>query len=44
MLNQVKAHDVRLFAASKAFQSGVSLEQLFQLSIGSHIRPSHLFI
>ena len=24
----VKAHDVRAFAASKAFQSGVSLEQI----------------
>ena len=28
-LHQVKAHDVRAFAASKAFQSGVSLEQIF---------------
>ena len=27
-INQVKAHDVRAFAASKAFQSGVSLEQI----------------
>ena len=27
-LHQVKAHDVRAFAASKAFQSGVSLEQI----------------
>ena len=27
-LYQVKAHDVRAFAASKAFQSGVSLEQI----------------
>ena len=27
-LHQVKAHDIRVFAASKAFQSGVSLEQL----------------
>ena len=27
-LLQVKAHDVRAFAASKAFQSGVSLEQI----------------
>ena len=27
-LHQVKAHDVRTFAASKAFQSGVSLEQI----------------
>ena len=27
-LYQVKAHDVRAFAAPKAFQSGVSLEQI----------------
>ena len=27
-LHQVKAHDVRAFAASKAFQSGVSFEQI----------------
>ena len=27
-LHQVKSHDVRAFAASKAFQSGVSLEQI----------------
>ena len=27
-LHQVKAHDVRAFAASKTFQSGVSLEQI----------------
>ena len=27
-LHQAKAHDVRAFAASKAFQSGVSLEQI----------------
>ena len=27
-LHQVKAHDVRAFAASKAFQSGVSLQQI----------------
>ena len=27
-LHQVKAHDVRTFAASKAFQSGISLEQI----------------
>ena len=27
-LHQVKVHDVRAFAASKAFQSGVSLEQI----------------
>ena len=28
-LHQVKSHVVRAFAASKAFQSGVSLEQIF---------------
>ena len=27
-LHQVKAHDIRAFAASKAFQSGVSLDQI----------------
>ena len=27
-LHQVKAHDVGAFAASKAFQSGISLEQI----------------
>ena len=27
-LHQVKAHDVRAFAASKVFQSGISLEQI----------------
>ena len=27
-LHQVKAHDVRPFAVSKAFQSGVSLDQI----------------
>ena len=27
-LHQIKAHDVRAFAASKAFQSGVSLDQI----------------
>ena len=27
-LHQVKAHDVRAFAASKAFQAGISLEQI----------------
>ena len=30
-LHQVKAHDVRAFAASKAFQTGVSLEQLLSV-------------
>ena len=28
IVHQVKAHDVRAFSASKAFQSGVSLEQI----------------
>ena len=27
-LHQVKAHDVRAFAASKAFQGGISLDQI----------------
>ena len=27
-LHQVKAHDVRAFVASKAFQSGISLDQI----------------
>ena len=31
-LHQVKTHDVRAFAASKAFQSGVSLEQILSAS------------
>ena len=39
-LHQVKAHDVRAFAASKAFQSGVSLEKYYQHATGSHITPS----
>ena len=30
-LHQVKAHDVRAFAASKAFQSGVSLDQILSV-------------
>ena len=34
-LHQVKAHDVRAFATSKAFQSGVSLEQILSVS---HVR------
>ena len=32
-LHQVKSHDVRAFAASKAFQSGVSLEQILYIYI-----------
>ena len=35
-LNQVKAHDVRAFAASKAFQSRVSLEQILARHWKSH--------
>ena len=42
--HQVKAHDVRAFATSKVFKSGVSLEQLYQPTIRSHIIPSHNFI
>ena len=30
-LHQVKAHDVRAFAASKAFQSGISLDQILSV-------------
>ena len=30
-LHQLKAHDVRTFAASKAFQSGISLEQILSV-------------
>ena len=36
-LHQVKAHDVRAFAASKAFQSG----RPYQPATGNHITPSH---
>ena len=32
-LHQVKAHDIKAFAASEAFQSGVSLEQIISLSL-----------
>ena len=39
--HQVKAHDVRAFAASKTFQSGVSLSKFCQPATGSHITPSH---
>ena len=35
-LHQVKPHDVRVFAASKAFQSGISSEQILPTCIGSH--------
>ena len=39
-LHQVKAHDVRAFAASKAFQSGVSLEQILAACHWNLIIPS----
>ena len=39
-LHQVKAHDVRAFAASKAFQSGVSLEQILA---GCHWKSHNTF-
>ena len=45
-LHQVKAHDVRAFAASKAFQSGVSLEQLLSTchwKLYDTTTPSHSF-
>ena len=42
-LHQVKAHDVRAFAASKAFQSGVSLEQILSACHWPRT-PSHNFI
>ena len=37
-LHQVKSHDVRAFVASKAFQSGVSLEQILS---ACHCPPPH---
>ena len=38
----VKPHDVRAFAASKAFQSGVSLDQLLSQPVtGNPITHSH---
>ena len=44
-LYQVKAHDVRVFAASKAFQSGVSIEQILSAChFKSHNTFSHNFI
>ena len=39
-LHQVKAHDVRAFAASKAFQSGVSLEQILS---ACHLKSHNTF-
>ena len=35
-LHQVKAHDVRAFAASKVFQSGVSLDPILSACHWSH--------
>ena len=40
-LHQVKAHDVRAFAASKAFQSGVYWNKFCQRATGSLTTPSH---
>ena len=40
-LDQVKAHDVRAFAASKDFQSGVSLEQILS---ACHWKSHNTFI
>ena len=39
-LHQVKAHDVRAFAASKAFQSGISLDQILS---ACHWKSHHTF-
>ena len=35
-LVQVKAHDIRAFAASKAFYGGVSVDQSYRHVIGKH--------
>ena len=40
-MHQVKAHDVKAFAASKAFQSGVSLEELLS---ACHWKSHNAFI
>ena len=40
-LRQVKAHDVRAFAASMAFQSGISLEQILS---ACHFKSYNTFI
>ena len=39
-LHQVKAHDVRAFAASKAFQSGVSFDQILS---ACHLKSHNTF-
>ena len=39
-LHQVKAHDVRAFAASKAFQGGISLDQILA---ACHWKPHNTF-
>ena len=39
-LHQVRAHDVRAFAASKAFQGGVPLIRFYQPAIGSLVTHS----
>ena len=43
-LHQVKAHYVRAFAASKAFQSGVSLKQILSACHWKSHNTSHNFI
>ena len=43
-LHQVKAHDVRAFAASKAFKSGFPWNRSCRPATGSHITPSCNFI
>ena len=43
-LHQVRAHDVRAFAASKAFQSGVSLEQISACHWKSHITFTQFYL
>ena len=40
-LHQVRAHDVRAFAASKAFQGGVSSEQIPSAVIGKPTTRLH---
>ena len=39
-LHQVKAHNVRAFAVSKAFQSGVSLQQIL---LAKHCKSQNTF-
>ena len=41
-LVQVKAHDIRAFVASKAFYTGVSVDQMMQLVTGWGTTPSQI--